>query len=64
MRVGRRVELSGSRAVLQQLLAWAGGFPPVQKCMVREVLSGVRKRPFSEAGRQRGRSKRLRLGLG
>ena len=54
---------SGSWAVLQQLLAWAGGFPPVQKCMVREVLSGVRKRPFSEAGRQRG-SKRLRLGLG
>ena len=25
---------SGSRAVLQQLLAWASKFPPVQKCMV------------------------------
>jgi hypothetical protein len=54
---------SGSRAVLQQLLAWAGGFPPVQKCMVREVLPGVSKRPLPKVGRQRG-SKRLRLGPG
>ena len=42
--------LSGSWAVLQQLLAWAGRFPPVQKCMAREVLPGVRKRPIPEAG--------------
>ena len=29
---------SGSRVVLQQLLSWAGGFPPVQKCLVCAVL--------------------------
>jgi hypothetical protein len=54
---------SGSRAVLQQLLAWAGGFLPMQKCMVWEVLPGVRKRPIPKAGRQQG-SKRLSLGSG
>jgi hypothetical protein len=55
--------LSGSHAVLQQLLTWAGGFPPVQKCMVQEVLPGVSKQPIPEAGQQRG-SKRLRNGPG
>jgi hypothetical protein len=54
---------SGSRVVLQQLLAWAGGFPPVQKCLVRAVLSGGRKRPVPEAGQERGR-KRHRPGAG
>jgi hypothetical protein len=29
-----------ARLVLQQFLAWAGTFPPVQKCLVRAVLSG------------------------
>jgi hypothetical protein len=43
---------SWSRAVLQQLLAWVGGFLLVQKCMVREVLPGVSKQPIPEAGRQ------------
>ena len=54
---------SGSRAVLQQLLAWAGGFPPVQKCLVRSVLPRSRKRPLSETGQER-RRKRLRPGPG
>ncbi len=30
----------GSRTVLQQFLAWASTFPPVQKCAVWTVLSG------------------------
>ena len=50
---------SGSRTVLQQLLAWAGGFPPVQKCLVRAVLPRSRKRPLPKAGQERG-GKRLR----
>ncbi len=37
---------SGSWIVLQQLLAWAGTFPAVQKCMVRQVLQGGHKRPL------------------
>ena len=54
---------SGSWIVLQQLLAGAGTFPTVQKCMVRALLSGGRKRPVPEAGQERGR-KRLRSGTG
>jgi hypothetical protein len=54
---------SGSRVVLQQLLAWAGAFPPEQKCLVRAVLSGGRKRPVPEAGQECGR-KRHRPGAG
>ena len=52
---------SGSRVVLQQLLAWAGGFPPVQKCLVRAVLPRGRKRPLPEVGQERG-GKRFRSG--
>jgi hypothetical protein len=33
----------GSRLVLQQFLAWASNFPPVQKCLVRGVLSGGKR---------------------
>jgi hypothetical protein len=49
MRVLWKDPESGSRAVLQQLLAWASTFPSVQKCMVRQVLQGDYKRPVSEA---------------
>ncbi|KAL3786657.1 hypothetical protein ACHAW5_001375 [Stephanodiscus triporus] len=52
---------SGARSVLQQLLAWAGGFPPVQKCLVRAVLPGGRKRPVPQVGQERG-GKRFRPG--
>lgn len=54
---------SGSRVVLQQLLAWAGGFPPVQKCLVRAMLPRGRKRPLTETGQERG-GKQLRSGPG
>ena len=53
---------SGSRFVLQQFLAWASNFPPVQKCLVRGVLPGGKRRSLPEAGRQRGRAKRHRSG--
>jgi hypothetical protein len=53
---------SGSRLVLQQFLAWASNFPPVQKCLVRGVLSRGKRRSLPEAGRQWGRSKRHRSG--
>ena len=53
---------SGSRLVLQQFLAWASNFPPVQKCLVREVLSGGKQRSLPETGRQWGGSKRHRPG--
>ena len=52
----------GSRLVLQQFLAWASNFPPVQKCLVRGVLSGGKRRSLPEAGRKWGRSKRHRSG--
>ena len=51
---------SRSRVVLQQLLAWAGTFPTVQKCMVRQVLQGGHKLPLSETGPE-GCGKRVRL---
>ena len=35
---------AGSRAILWELLASAGRLPPVQKCLVRQVLQGVKKR--------------------
>ena len=54
---------SGSRVVLQQLLAWAGGFPPVQNSLVRAMLPRGRKRPLPETGQERG-GKRLRSGPG
>ena len=54
--------VGGSRTVLQQFLAWASNFPPVQKCMVRELLPGGKRRPFPQVGRQRGHRKRPRLG--
>jgi hypothetical protein len=54
---------SGSRAVLQQLLAWAGGFPPVQKCLVWRMLPRGNKRPFPMVGQERGR-KRHQSGTG
>jgi len=49
----------GSRVVLQQLLAWAGTLPTVQKCMVRQVLQGGSKQPFSDG--PEGSGKRVRL---
>jgi hypothetical protein len=49
-----------SRVVLQQLLAWAGTFPTVQKCMVRQVLQGGHKLPLSGTGPE-GCGKRVRL---
>ena len=51
---------SGSRFVLQQLLAWTGTFPTVQKCIVRQVLQGGHKQPVSEVGPE-GCGKRVRL---
>lgn len=50
---------AGSRALLRELLASAGRLPPVRKCLVRQVLQGVKKRPLPQAGRQ---PKRLRPG--
>jgi hypothetical protein len=50
---------SGSRTLLQQLLVWAGRFPPVQKSMVRGVLLRGRKQPLPTTG-QAGGGKRLR----
>ncbi len=52
---------SRSRVVLQQLLAWAGGLPPMQKCIVWGVLLGGRKQPLPKTEQQQG-SKRLRSG--
>jgi hypothetical protein len=54
---------SGSRALLQQLLAWAGRFLPVQKCMVRGVLPRGQKQPLPTS-RQTRRGKWLRPGPG
>ena len=52
----------GSRAVLQQFLAWASNFPPVQKCVVRPVLSGSKRRLLPETGRRGRDHKRHRPG--
>ena len=49
----------GSRALLRELLAQAGEFPPVQGCLVREVLPRVGKRQLPQARRS---TKRLRPG--
>ena len=51
---------SGSRTVLQQLLAWASKFPPVQECLVWRMLSGSKRRSIPTTGRQSGSSKRQR----
>ncbi len=51
---------SGSRLVLQQFLAWASEFPPVQKCLVRGLLSGGKQRSLPKTGQQRGGAKRHR----
>ena len=40
----------GSRTLLRELLASAGRLPPVQKCLVRQVLPRVTKRQFPQAG--------------
>ncbi len=45
---------SGSWVVLQQLLAWVGRFPPVQKTLVQRMLLGGSKQPLFEAGQERG----------
>jgi hypothetical protein len=42
---------SGSRVVLQQFLAWVSNFPPVQKCLVRGMLSGGKRQQVSEIRR-------------
>jgi hypothetical protein len=41
---------TGSQALLREFLAQAGKFPPVQGCLVREVLQGVDKRQLPQAG--------------
>ncbi len=51
---------SGSQLFLQQFLAWASNFPPVQKCLVWGVLLGSKQRLLPETGRQLGGSKRHR----
>jgi hypothetical protein len=40
----------GSRTLLRELLASAGRLPPVQKCLVRQVLPRVTKRQLPQAG--------------
>ena len=52
---------AGSRALLRELLAEAGKFPPVQGCLVREVLPRGGERQLPQAGRP---PKRLRSGGG
>ena len=42
---------SGSRVVLQQFLAWVSNFPPMQKCLVRGMLSGGKRQQVSEIRR-------------
>jgi hypothetical protein len=42
--------MSGSQSVLQQFLAWASNFPPVQKCQVRGVLSGRKQQLLLKTG--------------
>jgi hypothetical protein len=49
----------GSRSLLRKLLSSAGKLPPVQKCLVREVLQGVTKRQLPQAGQS---PKRFRPG--
>jgi hypothetical protein len=41
---------AGSRTLLRELLASAGKLPPVQKCLVRQMLPGVPKRPLPQNG--------------
>ena len=53
---------SGSRVVLQQFLAWVSNFPPMQKCLVRGMLLGGKRRQVPEIRRSRRDSKRHRLG--
>jgi hypothetical protein len=53
---------SGSWFVLQQFLAWASNFPPVQKCLVWGMLSGGKQRQVPEIGRPGQDNKRYRLG--
>jgi hypothetical protein len=52
----------GAQLVLQQFLAWVSNFPPMQKCMVRGLLSGSKQRPVPQVGRHRGGGKHQRLG--
>ncbi len=40
----------GSWSLLRELLASAGKLPPVQKCLVRQVLQAVPKRQLPQAG--------------
>ncbi len=47
----------GSQAVLQQFLAWASNFPPLQKCMVQGMLLGSKQGPLPQAGQQQGHCK-------
>ena len=49
----------GSRTLLRELLASAGRLPPVQKCLVRQVLPRVTKRQLPQAGPP---AKRIRPG--
>jgi hypothetical protein len=43
---------AGSQALLRELLASARRLPPVQQCLVQQVLQGVDKRSLPQAGRQ------------
>ena len=49
----------GSRTLLRELLARAGKLPPLQGCLVQEVLPRVNKQQLPQAGPS---PKRLRLG--
>ena len=53
---------SGSWFVLQQFLAWASIFPPMQKCLVRGMLSGGKQQQVPKTGRPEGGNKHNRLG--
>jgi hypothetical protein len=53
---------SGSWFVLQQFLAWASNFPPVQKCLVRIVLSRGKQRQVFKIGQPGGDNKCNQLG--
>ena len=49
---------SGSQNVLQQFLAWASNFPPMQECLVRGVLSRNKRRSLPKTGGQQRGAKR------
>ena len=49
---------SESRFVPQQIFAWAGNFPPMQKCLVHGMLLGIKRQSVPKIGKHRGVGKR------